>query len=141
VAVERTVAAQSGEPTGEPVGSPAAPAALAGPGGQVDWRGDIALELWVEADADPARVRLAGRLDATTAANLTQVVAELLAEGRREFELITEGLRVVDASAVGVLADIERLIRRAGGTLTRIGPSMGPFARGRRGVSPPATRP
>ena len=116
------------------------PAALGDPATQVDWRGDVALELWVEADSEPARVRLAGRLDSTTAANLAQVVRELMAEGHHEIELVTEGLRVVDASAVGALAGIERQIRAAGATLHRVGPSMGPFARTRRGVTPPTTR-
>jgi anti-anti-sigma factor len=109
---------------------------LAGPTGRVDWRGDVALELWVESDTPPARVRLAGRLDATTAANLTQVVRELLADGSRAFELCTEGLRVVDASALGALADIERLVRDHGGTLVRVGPANGPFARTRLAGTP-----
>jgi anti-anti-sigma factor len=108
--------------------------------GLADWRGDVALELWVETDAVPARIRMAGRLDATTVPNLCSVISELLADGTRQIELVTDGLRVVDASAVGVLADVERLVRRAGGSLVRLGPSMGPFPRGRRGVVPPSVR-
>jgi anti-anti-sigma factor len=137
MAVERTLAEGSDNPSGA---GPARPAGLAGPAGVADWRGDVALELWVETDKEPARVRLAGRLDSTTAANLSQVMTELLSEGRRRIELVTEGLRVVDASALGALADIERQVRRGGGTLTRVGPSMGPFTRVRRGVTPPAPR-
>jgi len=106
---------------------------LAPPSGLADWRGDVALELWVEADVVPVRVRLAGRLDATTAANLDVVVGELLADGHREIELCTDGLRVVDASAIGALADVERRIRLDGGTLIRVAPANGPFARSRRG--------
>ena len=79
--------------------------------GLADWRGDVALELWVEVDVVPVRIRLAGRLDATTAANLDEVVRELLADGTREIELCTDGLRVVDASAIGTLADVERRVR------------------------------
>ncbi len=107
-------------------------AELAEPAGLADWRGDVALELWVETDILPARVRLAGRLDATTAANLAQVMRELLADDIREIELCTDGLRVVDSSALGALADIERLVSSEGGTLVRLAPSSGPFTRGRR---------
>lgn len=102
-----------------------------GPVGIADWRGDVALELWVESEAEPPRVRLAGRLDATTATHLSQVVAELLADGTREVELCTEGLRSVDASALGALADIERQVRAEGGSLIRVGPAGGPFDRSR----------
>ena len=100
--------------------------------GLADWRGDVALELWVEADAAPVRIRMAGRLDATTAANLDEVVGELLADGARSFELCTDGLRVVDASAVGALADVEYRVRQAGGTLSRVAPTSGPFPRAHR---------
>ena len=60
----------------------------------------------IEVDVVPVRIRLAGRLDSTTAANLDEVVGELLADGTREIELCTDGLRVVDASAIGTLADV-----------------------------------
>ena len=113
---------------------------LAEPVGLADWRGDVALELWVETNVVPARVRLAGRLDATTAANLAQVMRELLADGSREIELCTDGLRVVDASALGALADIERLVRSEGGTLVRLAPSSGPFNRIRRASAPVVPR-
>ena len=107
-------------------------AGLGGPVGLADWRGDVALELWVETDAVPPRVRLAGRLDSSTAANVAQVMRELLADGTREVELCTDGLRVVDASAVGALADIEQLVRSEGGTLHRVGPDNGSFSHTRR---------
>lgn len=99
-----------------------------------DWRGDVALELWVEGAVQPARVRLAGRLDATTAANLHDVIADLIASGSLNIELCTEGLRAVDASALGTLADVERVVCSAGGTLTRIAPASGPFSRSRIGL-------
>ncbi len=108
-----------------------------GPAGLADWRGDVALELWVETEVRPPRVRLAGRLDATTAATLSQVVRELLMDGTREIELSTDGLRVVDSSALGALADIERMVRAGGGSLVRVGPANGPFARSRRNSVPP----
>ncbi|MGA2835147.1 MAG: STAS domain-containing protein [Acidimicrobiales bacterium] len=117
----------------------APPAELARPVAVADWRGDVALELWVETDCVPARIRMAGRLDSTTAANLAQVMGELMADGTREVELCTDGLRVVDASAIGALADMERLVREHGGTMARVGPANGPFPRTRWGsVRPPA---
>jgi anti-anti-sigma factor len=139
VGVERVLAAGSGKSTGEGEEKPRL-ARLGGPVGLADWRGDVALELWVETDALPPRVRLAGRLDSTTVANLTQVVCELLAGGSREVELCTDGLRVIDSSAVGALADIEQLVRSEGGTLVRVGPAIGPFGRARRGSTPSVGR-
>ncbi len=97
--------------------------------GLADWRGDVALELWVEADVSPARVRLAGRLDSATLVNLTQVIQEILDDGTREVELCTDGLRVIDSSALGALADIEHLVSGYGGNLVRVGPSAGPFGK------------
>ena len=117
---------------------PLSPVLLASPLGLVDWRGDVALELWVEIDVVPVQIRLAGRLDATTGANLHDVVSELLANGTREIELCTDGLRVVDASAVGMLADVERRVRLDGGTLTRVGPAGGPFRRSLLGPGRPS---
>ena len=108
--------------------------------GLADWRGDVALELWVESEVQPPRVRLAGRLDSTTAANVTQVMRELLSDGCTEVELCTDGLKVVDSSAIGVLADIERLVRSEGGTLRRVGPASSPFSRVRRTGVPPVSR-
>jgi hypothetical protein len=116
---------------------PLPPVGLAHPMGLADWRGDVALELWVEVDVVPVRIRLAGRLDATTAANLDEVVGELLADGTRAIELCTDGLRVVDASAIGTLADIERRVRLDGGTLIRVAPASGPFTRSRFGSGQP----
>lgn len=128
-----------GTATSSGTGGLEAGVAAAVPIGLADWRGDVALELWVESDADPVRIRMAGRLDATTAANLDEVVRELLADGTRHIELCTDGLRVVDASAVGALADVERSVRRSGGTLLRVAPAIGPFPRSHHGA-PPAHR-
>ena len=132
------VATWSGSGAGPP--GETAPVRAAAPAGLADWRGDVALELWVEPDVDPVRIRLAGRLDATTAANLDEVVRELLADGARHIELCTDGLRVVDASAAGALADVERSVRRSGGTLLRVAPANGPFPRLHHSAPPPAPR-
>ena len=125
---------------GPPAPAAKPPVELAGSIGLADWRGDVALELWVDAEVVPARVKLAGRLDSTTAASLAQVMRELLADGTREIELATDGLRSVDSSAIGALADIERMVRERHGTLTRVGPVSGPFTRNRLSGSPPAVR-
>ena len=127
-----------GDPGTEPISGSLAPAGLADPAGRTDWRGDVALELWVEGDTVPVRIRIAGRLDATTAANLHEVVSELLADGVDQIELCTDGLRLVDATAIGSLADIERRVRLEGGTLIRVAPASGPFTRARLG---PVTAP
>ena len=137
--VERTRTAERGLRPG-PVDAAPRPVRLAPPVGQADWRGDVALELWVEVDVVPVRIRMAGRLDATTAANLHEVVGELLAGGTHEIELCTDGLRMVDASAIGTLADIERKVRLDGGTLIRVAPANGPFNRARLGAVPPSGR-
>ena len=108
------------------------------PSGLADWRGDVALELWVEVDAEPVRIRMAGRLDASTVANLDEVVRELLADGVRHIELCTDGLRVVDASAIGALADVEQRIRASGGSMLRVAPTSGPFSRSAKPPPPPA---
>ncbi|MGD0879985.1 MAG: STAS domain-containing protein [Acidimicrobiales bacterium] len=119
---------------------PGPPAELARPVAVADWRGDVALELWVETDCVPARIRMAGRLDSTTAANLAQVMGELMADGTLEVELCTDGLRIIDASAIGALADMERLVREHGGVLARVGPANGPFPRTRWGGTRPPVR-
>lgn len=137
--VERTQVGPDTRGTAVQLG-PALPVELARPTGLADWRGDVALELWVEVDVVPVRIRLAGRLDATTAANLHEVVGELLSAGNREIELCTDGLRVVDASVIGMLADVERRVRLDGGSLSRLAPSSGPFAKPRLGMVPPPAR-
>jgi len=108
---------------------PLRPVEMVDPGVLADWRGDVALELWVDSSTEPARVWMAGRLDASTAANLTQVIQELLDDGTREVDLCTDGLQVVDSSALGALADVEHLVSGHGGTLVRVGPTKGPFTR------------
>ena len=49
--VERTLSAES-PPDTEPVDVPSSAVGLARPMGLADWRGDVALELWVEVDVD-----------------------------------------------------------------------------------------
>ncbi len=88
---------------------------------QSGWRDDVALELWIDVGRRPATIRLAGTLDGTTAVNLVAVVAELIAEGIREFDLHTEALSVPGADGVGTLRELGLLVQRSGGCLTRDG--------------------
>ncbi len=85
------------------------------------WREDVALEMWIDTDRDPVTIRLAGTLCAATGANLASVVAELIAEGCRDFELQTPRLKMPDGD--GVLADIRQVVQHAGGRLTEATPS------------------
>ena len=92
---------------------------------QNGWQEDVALELWVDVSRQPVSVRLAGTLDGSTAVNLVAVVEELIAEGVREFDLQTAGLRVVGPEGAGALEALELLVRRAGGRLTCDGAFIG----------------
>ena len=53
------------------------------------WKRDVALEISIEVERVPATIRLAGTLDGATAINLIAVVAELIGDGHRDFELKT----------------------------------------------------
>ena len=53
---------------------------------------DPVLELWIDDNAVPIKVRLAGLLDAGTGAAVRSVIGELLAEGHRDFALEIDGL-------------------------------------------------
>ena len=58
---------------------------------------DPVLELWIDDNAVPIKVRLAGLLDADTGAAVRSVIGELLAEGHRDFALEIDGLEQPDA--------------------------------------------
>ncbi|HZM56556.1 MAG TPA: hypothetical protein VFC03_16165 [Acidimicrobiales bacterium] len=92
---------------------------------QTGWQGDVALELWVDVGRRPVGVRLAGTLDGSTAVNLLAVVEELIAEGVREFDLRTAALRVAGPDGADALRELEQLVQRSGGRLTRDGAAIG----------------
>ena len=48
----------------------------------VAWRDDVALEMWIDVTSEPVSIRLAGVLDESTGANLFDVVADCMAQGR-----------------------------------------------------------
>ena len=72
------------------------------------WMGDVTLEMWIDAEEVPVRIRLAGSLDQTTKVKLLSVVEELIAGGRSEFEFDTSRC-VADAIGTEVYAELDRL--------------------------------
>jgi len=82
------------------------------------WMDDVALQIWVDAEHSPILVRLTGTLNQATAVNVVPVVGELIADGGRDFELQTPGLRVPDGGGTEALAGVQRLVRLSGGHVT-----------------------
>ncbi|MGO8824074.1 MAG: STAS domain-containing protein [Acidimicrobiales bacterium] len=78
---------------------------------------DPVLELWIDDNAVPIKVRLAGLLDAHTGAAVRSVIGELLAEGHRDFALEIDGLEQPDASGFSSLVAIQRQIKSVEGSL------------------------
>jgi hypothetical protein len=89
------------------------------------WRDDVALELWVDADRTPVRVRLAGTLNETTSHSLVSVVAETIEGGVRRLVIDTAGLRTVDPFGEALLVVIEGMVARSGGTVSFEGGGAG----------------
>ena len=73
------------------------------------------LEMWVNAEVRPVKLRLTGQLDAWTAGNLLPIIKELLADGFREFELRTSELNVPDAVGARTLGELRQLVEASGG--------------------------
>jgi hypothetical protein len=91
-----------------------------GMGEERAWRRDVALELWVDADADRVRLRVAGVLDASTAPSLLAALADLLGTAARRFELVTENMHVDEPAGFDALAAASALVDRHGGTLSMV---------------------
>jgi hypothetical protein len=77
---------------------------------QPAWRHDVALEIWVDADQDPVRIRLAGELNERTSGNLFGVVEELLSSGARNFQVLTSP-HMSEADTSDVIDDLQCLVR------------------------------
>ena len=77
---------------------------------QPAWRRDVALEIWVDAEQDPVRIRLAGDLNEKTSANLFEVVEELLSDGVRNFQVLTSP-RMSDDQTSDVIDHLRCLAR------------------------------
>jgi len=84
--------------------------------GDVAWRRDVALEMWIDVRSDPVVIRLAGVLDESTGANLVDVVGGCMAEGRWDFDLDTSSLRIA-RSGWAVVNRMREQIHAAGGQL------------------------
>lgn len=82
------------------------------------WKNDVALEIWVDDSGPAIEIRLSGTLDCDTATNLASLVVELIDQGGRRFILETHALRVTDAEGHAALAEMCRLIRVSGGSLS-----------------------
>ena len=80
------------------------------------WREDVALEMWIDVTSEPVSIRLAGALDESTGANLFDVVADCVAQGRRDFHLDTSALHM-DGAGWRVMERIRRRIHGAGGLM------------------------
>ena len=82
------------------------------------WRKDVALEMWVDTEGPPVRVRLAGRLDRTTAQHLSSVVEELIADGVDDVDLQVGSLDTLDGSGYHALMLAESALASVGCHLT-----------------------
>lgn len=104
------------------------------------WMEDIALQVFVDAEHSPILIRLTGTLNQATVVNVVPVVGELIADGGRDFELQTPGLRVPDEGGTEALAGVQRLVRRSGGAITWDGSTLGSqgASRGPRNVARPS---
>jgi hypothetical protein len=89
------------------------------------WQDDVALELWVDAERSPARVRLAGTLDEATSPSLLAIVGELLDSGVRRIELVTDGLHTSEPGGSASLVAVEAMVERSGGVLRLLPPGTG----------------
>jgi hypothetical protein len=84
---------------------------------RVSWKRDVALEISVDVENVPAMILLSGTLDGDTAVNLMALVAELIDEGYRSFELRTSALCVANEPGLEALQGIRRLVQRSGGNI------------------------
>jgi hypothetical protein len=75
-----------------------------------------ALEIWVDAEAMPVTIRLAGVLDDQTGRNLHSVVNGLLQEGYVDFAMQVDELDPPNAAGVSSLVDIQRLAKVLAGS-------------------------
>ncbi len=82
------------------------------------WKRDVALEISVDVEHDPVTIWLSGMLDRDTAINLPALIAELIEDGHRAFELKTSGLCVPDKGGIEALNRLQRIVQESGGYLT-----------------------
>jgi hypothetical protein len=84
------------------------------------------MELWVDDRILPVRIRMAGRLDASTSPSLLALLDELLAEGVRRFVMDAGELDIGDVWGATALTVFQRRARDAEGSLIWEGFGLGP---------------
>ena len=77
---------------------------------------DPALEIWVDVETVPVNIRLAGAVDRATGRTLYSVIKGLLREGYVDFDMQVD-IDTLGAAGFSSLADIQHLIKNAGGCL------------------------
>ncbi len=82
------------------------------------WEDDVALEMWIESERDPVRIRLRGTLDNATTKNLVETLNDLVADGYLDFEFETS-LRLCDPDHASAIAELMSIVDRCGGRSTR----------------------
>ena len=88
---------------------------------ELAWHDDVALEMWIDVTTVPVAIRLEGVLDASTGANLLDVVNDCMSDGRWDFFIDTSSLRIA-RSGWAVMHRLRAQVRAAGGSL-RWGPA------------------
>jgi anti-anti-sigma regulatory factor len=78
---------------------------------------DPVLEIWIDNDAYPSTLRLAGRLNLDTRQAVLDAVSEVLSMGRRRLVIDTCDLEVIDAEGAGALVRAQHMAHAAGMTL------------------------
>lgn len=80
------------------------------------WKSDVSLEMWIDAEHDPVRIRLIGVLDHTTSTNLVSLVKGLIADGLRDFEFET-ALQMSDVDRSRLLVELKGIVQASGARL------------------------
>ncbi len=80
------------------------------------WQGNVALEMWIDAEQDPVRVRLIGILNQTTWANLVSTLKGLIADGCRNFEFET-AVHMSELDRANLLAELNGIVQESGARL------------------------
>ncbi len=81
------------------------------------WQDDVALEMWIDSERDPVRIRLRGVLDKATASNLFTTLNDLIADGYSDFEFETS-LHLCDPDLASAITELMCIVDRCGGRST-----------------------
>jgi hypothetical protein len=78
----------------------------------------VALEIWVDVECTPVRIRLEGVLNAATAHSLALVVEDLIVKGLHDFAVNAAALRAYDSDVARAAMSLSALARSSGARLT-----------------------